>query len=266
MKRKLFAAIVAILLLASVLAVYAISFTADSARGVAVPVAALATICQVDETTGECTDRRGEILFGNAIIENFVGDKYGLLLLQFGNEIYVARGGAVYNQRITTTDGKIVEALSSVNPEDVILEGSEIQSVERLGLVGIKGTLSSVLRDGSEISTTGDTITIEDVKGTISFDEPLGELFVSYDGLELESYTECEEYTNLVEGVPVKGVSTRECRSATDVMIGGDYRDLEIIFNQLGESRDKYRLVSVDATTHFEWVPSEGRGGSGGVV
>jgi len=213
-----------LIFLVSFTLVYGITFTADATEIVNVPNAALATICLVVDDV--CTDKEGEILFGNAVVESKSGDLTGLVLIQFGGNIYRSWSDTtVYN--------------------------------EEHELIGLRGKLSQLLPDGSEISNTGATRVYEDVKGSYEEEIPVGEFFIEYNGLVLESSDECSDWENLVEGEPVKGVSTRECTSTRGLMTSGEYMDIELVINHPSGESDFYRLVSIDATTSFEWEVEE---------
>lgn len=207
--------------------VYGVTLTADATESVTVPTAALATICLVDSSTGECTDKIGEILFGNAVVvSRATSDSIGLVLIQFGGQLYRATSfSTVYNNETT--------------------------------LVGLQGTLSQVLSDGNEVDTTGEVWVIEDeLKGSREESVPVGTFYIEYEGLELEDSDECGPYSYLDEsGEPVKGVSTRECVSQRGVMTAGEYTNLHFTINAPGGIIDKYKLVEITDTTSFEWTP-----------
>lgn len=222
MNKKFLFLLAFILLLSSI--VYAVTLTAEATRSVDVPAAAIAKICQVDESTNDCTDRLGEILFGNAVVESMSGDRVGMFLVQFGSDVYRSNTeSTVHEYGVTTTDGKYEETIDTSSVR------GDIENIEDLGVVGIRGTLSKVLPDGSEIITTGDTVTLEEEgKVSSSYNEPVGEFIVTYDGLRFEN--------NLVAG--------------------GTYKTLELVFYQSGDGKDVYRMTAIQDTTSFEWEPS----------
>lgn len=243
-----------VVLLLTVGIVYGVTLTADATESVTVPTAALGTICLVDPSTGDCTDKTGEIVFGNAIVTNFGGDEIGLVLIQFGGQLYRATSfGPVYEYDVSLTDGTTMTATSRTLDD---IESENIESLESTGLLGLEGKLSQVLPDGSEVSTTGEVRVYEDEKGSNEYPVPVGEFYVEYEGLMLEDSDECGPYSYLDErGEPVKGVSTRECVSQRGVMTAGEYTHLEFTINAPGGIIDKYKLVEITGTTSFEWAP-----------
>src|SRR3989338_5028405 len=155
MKKK--ALIIPLVLILALSLVYAVTLTADATESVTVPVAALGEVCLVDSATEGCTSTTGEILFGNAVVvSRATSDSIGLVLIQFGGQLYRAVGfGTVYNNETT--------------------------------LVGLQGTLSQVLSDGNEVDTTGEVWVIEDeLKGSREESVPVGTFYIEYEGLELE--------------------------------------------------------------------------------
>lgn len=212
--------------------VYAITLTADATESVKVPIAALGTMCLVDPATNECTDKQGEALFGNAVVKNKNnGDEFGMFLVQFGGNFYRATNLARVYEEGTTK------------------------------LLGMRGELSQLLPDGTEVTTTGEVKTSQE-EGKVAQKRPVpvGEFNVVFDGLVLQDSEECGEYNYLDEqGQPVKGKSTRECSRKSGIMVSGEYKELELIFNYPNGKSDKYKLVSIDKTTRFEWKPSEGK-------
>ncbi len=234
--------------------VYAVTLTADATESVTVPVAALGEVCLIDSTTGDCTSTTGEILFGNAVVVNRVNDSIGLVLIQFGGQIYRAVGfGPVYEYTATLNDGTTVTATSRTLSE---FEG-RIESLEEARLLGLQGTLSQVLADGNEVYTTGEVRVVGDeLKGYREEPVPVGEFYVEYDGLVLEDSDECGPYSYLDEnGQPVKGISTRECVSRRGVMTAGEYTDLELTIHVPGGVSNLYKLTEITGTTSFEWEP-----------
>jgi len=241
-------AVVIIVLLTFTL-VYAVTLTADAAESVIVPKAALGKVCLVDEFN-ECTTKKGEILFGNAVVRNFNGDEIGLILIQLGGQLYRSNtDGLVFEYTVKTTENETLVV------DGVTLSGMEnVESSERGRLLGIKGTLSQVLYDGNEIYTTGEVRVLSD--GT-EVPIPVGEFYITYDGLVVESSDVCGEYSYLDKrGNPVKGLSTRECTGKRGVMTAGEYRDLKLYLNQPGGVVDTFKLLSLGSTTSFEWKPS----------
>lgn len=252
MKKK--AIIIPIVLILALSLVYAVTLTADATESVTVPVAALGEVCLVDSATGECTSTTGEILFGNAVVVNRVNDSIGLVLIQFGGQIYRAAGfSLVYEYTVTLTDGTTVTASSRALSE---LEG-RIENLEVGRILGLQGTLSQVLPDGNEVYTTGEVRVVGDeLKGFREEPVPVGEFYVEYDGLVLEDSDECGPYSYLDEnGEPVKGVSTRECVSQRGVMTAGEYTDLELTIHVPGGVSNLYKLTEITGTTSFEWEP-----------
>ena len=226
MKKK--ALIIPLVLILALSLVYAVPLTADATESVTVPVAALGEVCLVDSATEGCTSTTGEILFGNAVVvSRATSDSIGLVLIQFGGQLYRAVGfGTVYGNNGTT-------------------------------LLGLQGTLSQVLSDGNEVYTTGEVRVIEDeLKGSREEPVPVGEFYIEYNGLVLEDSDECGPYSYLDEnGEPVKGVSTRECVSQRGVMTAGEYTHLELTINAPGGVSDLYKLTEITGTTSFEWEP-----------
>lgn len=236
--------------------VSAITLTADATRSVTVPLAARGTICFLNEE-GACTDKIGEVLFGNAVVENMGGDQIGMVLIQFGSTVYRATSMApVYLFHVNTTDGETVTA-TSLNLSE--LEGS-IENYAAVSLIGLQGKLSLVLPNGEEVYTTGESITYSDEKGSSTQDEPIGEYYIEYSGLVLEDSDTCSPYSYLDEnGQPVKGLSTRECTGVRGVMRSGEYEGLHLTFYGTGDVVDRYKLTSITATTSFTWEPAAPR-------
>jgi hypothetical protein len=223
--KKLIVLLFAMALLASL--VYGITLTADATRSVHVPAAALGRICFVASDTGDCTDKVGEILFGNAVVESMGGDRIGMILIQFGGNIYRSTTtGPVYLYRVTMTDGSVLEKTD--------LPESGLESYEPIRMVGLRGRLSQVLPDGTEVITTGETRTLSH-PGKISVDEdvPVGEYDIRYSGLVLE-----------------------DTETSRQVMTAGEYEDIQITINAPGGVMDKYKLVEIVSTTSFDWSPS----------
>ncbi len=247
--------IVVMMVLLAVGIVYGVTLTAEAVESVTVPTAALGRVCMVDSVTGDCTDTTGEILFGNAVvISRANGDNIGLVLIQFGGQLYRSVNfGPVYEYTATLTDGNTVTATTRSLAE---FEG-RIGNLEVVRIIGIQGTLSQVLEDGNEVSTTGEVRVIEDdLKGPREEPIPVGEFYVEYEGLVLEDSDECGPYSYLDEsGQPVKGISTRECVSQRGVMTAGEYTDLELTIHVPGGVSDLYKLTEITDTTSFEWVP-----------
>lgn len=229
-----------------------VTLTADATESVVVPAAAGGTLCLVVPATEECTDKRGEVIFGNAVVRNFNGDETGLVLIQFGGQLYRASSGSlVYEYQVITTDGDTRTATSRT-----ISQIENIENYEATRLLGLQGTLSQILPSGEEIYTTGEVRAYEDEKGKIEEPVPVGEYYVEYAGLVLQNADECGEYNYLDEqGQPVKGISARECVSQRGVMTAGEYTDLELIINAPGGVSSTYTLTEITSTTSFEWAP-----------
>lgn len=244
----------AILVLLVLSLVSAITLTADATRSVTVPLAARGTVCLVSED-GACTDKTGEALFGNAIVENMGGDQFGMILVQFGDNVYRSTTlYTIYLFSVTLTDGSVVTATSR---NMSALSDLGIENYEAISLLGLAGKLSLVLPNGEEVVTTGDTVTYSDEKGSTSEEEPIGEYYIEYSGLVLEDSDTCTPYSYLDEsGEPVKGLSTRECVGVRGVMREGEYKDLRLTFYGTGDAVDHYKLTSITATTSFAWEPA----------
>ena len=234
--------------------VYGVTLTADATESVTIPVAALGEVCLADSDTGACTSTTGEILFGNAVVVNRVaGDSIGLVLIQFGGQLYRAVNVApVYEYNVRLSDGKTVTATS----RELRKLEDQIEDLEVIRLLGLQGTLSQVLSNGNEVYTTGEVRVIEDVKGPGEEPVPVGEYYIEYEGLVLEDSNECGPYNYLDEsGEPVKGISTRECVSQRGVMTAGEYTHLELTINAPGGISSVYKLTEITGTTSFEWNP-----------
>ncbi len=255
MKKILLAGLIGLLTLAFTFGiVYAVSFTADAAESVRVPAAALGQVCLLNSETGACTATTGEVLFGNAVVRNFNGDEIGLVLIQFGGQLYRAVNfGSVHDYVVTLTDGSTV----TVTPETLPKLEGQIESVEEGGLRGLAGTLSQVLPDGNEVYTTGEVRIMEGgIKGPVEEEVPVGRFYILYNDLVLEDSDECGPYSYLDEnGEPVKGISTRECVGRRGVMTAGEYVNLEFILNAPGGQSSKYKLIGITSTTSFDWEP-----------
>lgn len=232
--------------------VSAVTFTADATRSVAVPIAALGTVCLVDESGG-CTDKTGEILFGDAIVENLEGDLTGLMLIQFGGNVYRATSAStIYALEVTTKEGKVITT-DTYHREGM----SEAEKWEEGEVIGFAGRLSQLLPDGNEIYTTGEADIYGDFKGMVESPVPVGRYYVEYEGLVWENSDDCVEIEG--ETITKEGITypKRDCASIRGVVREGTYTNLELTFNLPGGIRDKYELVSIESTTNFEWVPEE---------
>jgi len=229
--KKLIIILFAIALLASI--VYGITLTADATRSVSVPAAALGRICFVASDTGECTDKVGEIVFGNAVVESMGGDRVGMILIQFGGNIYRSTTtGPVYLYRVTMSDGSVLE-------KDTLPE-SGIETYEPIRMVGLRGRLSQVLPDGTEVINTGETRTLSyPGKVSVTEDVPVGEYDIRYTNLVLE-----------------------DTDTSRQIMTSGEYTDIKITINAPGGVMDNYKLMSITSTTSFDWslsAPEEPR-------
>lgn len=232
--------------------VSAVTFTADATRSVTVPIAAIGTICLVDEN-GDCTDKTGEILFGDAVVENMGGDLIGLMLIQFGGNVYRATSSStILALEATTKEGKVITT-DTFHREGM----DEAERWEEGEVIGFAGSLSQLLPDGNEISTTGEVEVYEDFKGRAESPVPVGKYYVEYEGLVLKNSDDCVEIEG--ETITKNGVTypKRDCTSVRGVVKDGAYINLELTFNLPGGIGDKYKLVSIESTTNFEWVPEE---------
>lgn len=245
--KKHLSSILVLVLLATF--VSAVTFTADATRSVTVPMAALGTVCLVD-SAGGCTDKTGEILFGNAIVENLDGDLTGLMLIQLGGNVYRATSsGTVRALEVTLEDGK------TIMTDTYHREGmDQAESWETGEFIGFRGKLSQLLPDGNEITTTGEVEVYSDVKGTEEIPVPVGKYYVEYDSLVWDDSDDCVE----TGGTITKDGQTypaRDCTSVRGVVREGTYTDFELTINLPGGIRDKYKLASIEETTNFDWVP-----------
>lgn len=234
--------------------VYGVSFTADATESVHVPAAALGQVCLLNSETSACTSTTGEVLFGNAVVRNFNGDETGLVLIQFGGQLYRAASfGTVHDYVVTLTDG----STATVTPETLPKLEGQIERVEEGGLRGLAGTLSQVLPDGNEVYTTGEVLVMEGgIKGPVEEEIPVGRFYIVYNGLVLEDSDECGPYSYLDEnGEPVKGISTRECTGRRGVMTAGEYNNLELTLNAPGGQSSTYKLIEIAEATSFDWEP-----------
>lgn len=198
---------------------YAVTLTANATKRVYSPSIALGAVCLWDEQTQACTDKIGEILFGNVNVESTGGDTVGLIMIQVGGNLY----------RSTT------------------MRVMELSSLDRL-----TGNLSLLQPDGTERIDIGKTktggdpnfptkVSIENTRNPITGEQnppekiPVGEYTIQYDGLKVE-----------------------DNETSHFVMTGGKYKDLEITFYAPDGHKEKYKLASIERLTDFEWIPQGG--------
>ncbi|MBU2560768.1 MAG: hypothetical protein KKD17_00575 [Nanoarchaeota archaeon] len=223
---KMLMVFVVVVVLAASL-VCGVTLTSDATVRVDSPAVALGRICVLD-ASGSLTDKCGEVLFGNVNVHSVAGDTIGMVLIQFGGNIYRSITTApVQLYRVTLRDGTVTEATSLDLP-------AEMESYEPIDMIGLQGKLSVLRPDGTEIYSIGETRTLSHPGKTgAPEDVAPAEFYIKYVGLVLE-----------------------DTDTSRQVMTAGEYEDLVVTVNLPGGVQEKYKVVEVTSTNSFDWVPA----------